>query len=183
VKTTTHFFVTKTKGAKVKKFLLAGILLALIASIGMGGNHVVQAQSAASVVINEYDQNPVGNDNKKSVEEWVELLNRTNFDIDIGGWVVESTHGANTGRIEIPQGTIIKAGGYDIVKRGAQWLDNTEMIILWDANGVEIDRTALTDDDKNDERSWQRCANGHDSNSSSDWRFRIHTPGASNDCK
>ena len=42
------------------------------------------------VVINEVDTNPFGDDSK-SVSEWVELYNPTNFDIDLSGWEIAST--------------------------------------------------------------------------------------------
>ena len=154
----------------------------LFVAIALVTPYAAQSQSEAPIVINEYDLNPVGNDNSKSVIEWVELYNRTNYDINISGWTVESTHGARTGRVVIPQGTILEAGGYYVLGQGSQWLDNTEMIILRNASGNEIDRTAETADDDGDAWTWQRCPNGFDSDSFNDWKFRVGTQGEANNC-
>ena len=46
------------------------------------------------------------------------------------------------------------------------------MIILRDAEGIEVDRTLVAGDTDNDNRYWTRYPDGLDTNSDSDWRFR-----------
>lgn len=134
-----------------------------------------QNNPTINVVINEVELNPSGNDNYKSVEEWIELFNPTADDVDISGWMLSTTHG-RTVTITVPQGTTITANGYYVYGRGSQWLDNEdESILLQDSEGTEIDRTPKMSDDDNDARSWQRYPNGQDS-----WRFHSSTKGSSN---
>ncbi len=64
-------------------------------------------QNSNTVVINEILANS-GND-----EDWIELHNRTNADIDIGGWFL-SDDGSDLSKYRIPDGTIIAAGGYHV---------------------------------------------------------------------
>jgi len=124
--------------------------------------------------------NPPGNDNYKSVEEWIELYNPTSKDVDISGWTISTTHG-RTVTITIPKGTIIKGKSYLIIARGAQWLDNEdESIVLRDDKGNIVDMTPTLSDPYNDGRSWQRYPNGKDTNSRNDWVFKWSTKGDSN---
>jgi len=142
---------------------------------------VILNASSASIVINEVELNPPGNDNYLSVEEWVELYNPTSKDIDVGGWSLSTTHGKRTVTITIPGGTVIKAGGYLVISRGSQWLDNEdESIILRDSGGNIVDQTPLLSDTYNDGRTWQRYPNGRDTNSLSDWVFKLSTKERSN---
>jgi len=129
------------------------------------------------VVINEFEQNPQGED---AGNEWVELYNPTANSIDVGGWTLSTTSGV-TVTVTIPPATKIPAYGYYIVTYGAQWLDNElESVILRDKGGNEVDRTPALTDTFNDGRSWQRYPNGQDTDSISDWSFRASTKGGSN---
>ena len=49
--------------------------------------------SKESIVINEVELNPYGNDLHSDVYEWVELYNPTDDDIDLSGWTLSTTHG------------------------------------------------------------------------------------------
>jgi len=132
------------------------------------------------VVINEFELNPIGNDDELTILEWVELYNPTASSVDIGGWTLSTTHGT-TLTVTIPSGMTIEANGYYIYERGQQWLDNTdESIILKNSSGVEIDRTPIESDGYDDDYCWARFPNGYDTDSSSDWRFQSPTKGASN---
>jgi len=152
------------------------ILYLLLSSFALPG---VIGATSDQIVINEFDQNPPGNDNYGSVMEWVELYNPTSEAVDIGGWTLSTTHG-ETVNVTIPGGTVIAAKGYYIYRR-ARWLDNDgESVILRDASGKQIDGTPARSDDDNDERSWSRYPNGQDTDSATDWRFQQSTEGRSN---
>jgi len=137
--------------------------------------------SLNQVVINEFELNPIGNDNELTVFEWVELYNPTASSVNISGWALSTTHGTMV-TLTIPSNTTLAINGYYICERGQQWLDNTdESIILKNSDGVEIDRTSTKSDNDNDNFCWARFPNGYDTNSSSDWRFQLATKGASNE--
>jgi len=71
--------------------------------------------STAPVVINEFAYDDAGTDDK----EFIELYNRTNAPIDLGGWIVRCVEGTSPGgtntSFTIPTGTTIAAGGYVVV--------------------------------------------------------------------
>ena len=129
------------------------------------------------VVINEVELNPPGTD---TGNEWIELYNPTNYSIDLGGWRISTTHGV-TVTIVLEEGTIIEPHGYLVISYWGQWLDNEgESIILRNRLGVIIDVTPALYDTFNDLRSWSRYPNGRDTDSKSDWLFRVSTRGRSN---
>jgi len=142
--------------------------------------YLVNATTPPHLVINEFDQNPPGNDNYLSVEEWVELYNPASEAVDISGWTLSTTSG-KTVTVTIPGGTVIDANSFYVITRGSQWLDNDgEVIILRDATGNEIDKTPALSDDYNDDESWARYPNGQDVDSDTDWRFQTSTIRESN---
>jgi len=124
---------------------------------------------AGNIVINEFDLNPAGKD---TGNEWIVLYNPSEVEIDMSRWTLETTHGRKV-TVRIPQGTIIPPKGYWTYIHLKQWLDNEdELIVLEDAEGIEIDRTLVARDTDNDNRYWTRYPDGLDTNSDSDWRFR-----------
>jgi len=124
---------------------------------------------AGNIVINEFDLNPAGKD---AANEWVVLYNPTEVEVDISSWALETTHG-ETVTVKIPRGTIMPPKGYWTYIHSRQWLDNEdELIILKDAEGIEVDRTLMASDTDDDNRYWTRYPDGLDTNSDSDWRFR-----------
>ncbi|MCJ7631190.1 lamin tail domain-containing protein, partial [Candidatus Bathyarchaeota archaeon] len=152
---------------------VADVLHTLYMMSTRSGNDPLPSQ----VVINEFEQNPLGPDDGY---EWVELYNPTTSTVDISSWTLSTTHGIIE-TVTIPSNTFIEANGYYICQRTQQWLDNIdESIILRNADGVEIDKTLIANDEDNDNYNWARYPNGYDTNSSSDWRFQPATKGASN---
>lgn len=137
----------------------------------------VQSSSTLHVVINEVELDPAGTDYGT---EWVELLNSATSPVNIGGWTISTTAGV-TVTVTIPQGTIIQPEGYFVYTHYTQWLDNSnECVVLRDASHSEVDRTPVLSDSANDANSWSRYPNGVDTDTSSDWRFRLSTKGGSN---
>jgi len=120
-------------------------------------------ESASSgVEIYAFDQNPAGRDEGN---EWVTLYNPTNESVDIGNWVLQTTHGSVVTET-IPEGTILNPGAYYIYSPPYQWLDNEdESIILKDSEGKEVDRTPILSDIKDDSRCWVR--------KNSEWVFEV----------
>ncbi len=127
--------------------------------------------SLASVVVNELEQDPGGNEDafKTSVTAWFELYNNDNKDVNIGGWSINNSRGQS---MTFPKGTTIKALDYYVRDVEPKWLTHGgEVLRLMDANGREVDRTPVLSDDEDDEGAWTRDPDGRDTNSSEDWKF------------
>jgi competence ComEA-like helix-hairpin-helix protein len=65
------------------------------------------------VIINEILPAPEGAD---EIEEWIELYNKNNFDVDVSGWQIQDTEGTIT-TFTIPQNTKILADNFLVFKR------------------------------------------------------------------
>ena len=144
--------------------LLSGLVVLLVQYIVF-----TSAVLAGNIVINEFDLNPAGKD---AGNEWIVLYNPSEAEIGMSGWTLETTHGKRV-TVRIPRDIIMPPKGYWTYIHPKQWLDNEdELIILRDAEGIEIDRTLVAGDTDNDNRYWTRYPDGLDTNSDSDWRFR-----------
>ena len=65
------------------------------------------------VIINEILPSPKGAD---ETNEWIELYNKNNFDVDLQGWKIQDTEGTMTTYI-FPENTKIPVNGYFVLKR------------------------------------------------------------------
>lgn len=138
-----------------------------------------EAQLADHVVINEIDTNPLGDDYRSPLE-WVELYNPTDEAVDIGGWQVASTS-ISRKTLTFPAGTVIKPGQFLVYSNTLLWFtDVSERVQLKDKPGNIIDETPSLTDLKNDFSSWQRKADGLDTDATNDWVFKSSTAGSSN---
>jgi hypothetical protein len=133
---------------------------------------------ANHVVINEADINPVGDDTKYPID-WVELYNPTPGTVNISGWTIGATTGLRQ-NYTIPSNTIIQSKQFMLFTYGPMWFPHAGAIIqLTNSSGTVIDQTPpLTDFQGGG--SWQRLADGYDTGSSSDWVYKMATPGSSN---
>jgi len=139
----------------------------------------VYAQTSESVVINEVDINPPGDDSQ-TISEWVELYNPTDSDIDIGGWEIASTTVLKK-TMTVPSGTIIEPDQFLTYSFQNVWFtDANESVELRDENNIVIDKTPAITDIQNDFTSWQRLYDGYDFDNSNDWKFVTSTAGSSN---
>jgi len=119
------------------------------------------------VVINEFELNPPGDD--IMINGWVELYNPTPSDVDISGWYL---NGEPSGQfLSIPQGAVIKSGGYYVVVATIGLPNEAAWIELKDSEYKAIDRTPMKSDLKDDDRTWQRSPDGCDQ-----WLFQKTTP-------
>ena len=127
--------------------------------------------SLASVVINELEQDPGGNEDafKTSVTAWFELYNNDDKDVNIGGWSINNSQGQS---MTFPKGTIIKALDYYVLDVQAKWLAHGgEVLRLMDASGRLVDKTPGLSDNEDDEGAWTRDPDGRDTNMTDDWKF------------
>ena len=132
---------------------------------------------ATGLMINEFESNPAGNDDGK---EWVELYNATARTINLSGYMLVPE--SNEAKAFVITGTSIGAFEKKIVMFEKQSLNNSksgkhsgESISLYDPEGKKVDSTPWKKDTYNDDRTWQRKADG-----STSWVFVKGTPGSSN---
>jgi hypothetical protein len=152
--------------------LLVLFVLLCLSAAGMS------AVATSHVVINEFEQNPAGED---SGNEWVELFNPTNQAVNASGWMLIPTRN-RLHNVTLEAGSIIPALGYLMVPPpSSQWLDNEwEIIVLRDAASNIVDMTLNATDTQNDDRSWQRFPNGQDTDADVDWVYLTATRSFSN---
>lgn len=132
---------------------------------------VMQAQS---VVINEFESNPAGNDTNN---EWVEFYNPTNESINMTGWKIYSK---NFDSRDIQSNTTIEPNGYYVLNMTGTFIVNNGDQLTLKNNGNIIDTTPLKSDTTDNNNCWTRVPNGQDTNNDSDWKFQVCTKGAWN---
>jgi hypothetical protein len=131
----------------------------------------------ASVVINEVEQNPPGDENafKTTVQAWFELYNNDDKEVNIGGWVINTSEGRS---MTIPESTVIKGLDYYVSAVPSHWLSKSgEVLILKNETGAEEDRTPVLSDVDDNELAWTRDPDGRDTNSTEDWKFLASSSG------
>ncbi|MDD1749198.1 MAG: lamin tail domain-containing protein [Methanothrix sp.] len=130
-----------------------------------------------SVVINEVEQNPAGDEDafKTSVTAWFELYNNNDKEVDISGWSINTSLGRS---VIFPRGTVIRGIDYYVLDVKPKWLDHSgEVLVLLNATGAEMDRTASLSDEEDNEGAWTRDPDGRDTNSTDDWKFLVSSRG------
>jgi endonuclease YncB( thermonuclease family) len=125
-----------------------------------------------SILINEVELNPRGNDMAK---EWIELYNPTAVDVNIGNFEIRPLFTSAT--IKLPSDAVIEAGETYVIELDRPMLSNTaESLVLANATGDMKDRTPSLVDKGDDERTWQRIPDGNN-----EWQFVENTRGNLND--
>jgi len=137
------------------------ILLALMLSA------ILAASGSATVVINEVELDPSGDD----VSQWIELYNTEDVDVDISSWsVVPLSDRAKEEFIDIAN---ISAKGFYVITFEEQWMDpSEESLILKDEMGTLVDRTPFMYDYSDSDCVWGRAPDG-----SNIWLFLTSTQG------
>lgn len=89
---------------------------------------------SGNVIISEFIPNPDGND---SQEEWIELYNTEEFDIDLGGWQLDDIEGGSS-PYTIDDGVVIGAEEYLVFYRedtGIALNNDEDSVRLFDSEG------------------------------------------------
>ena len=147
------------------RFRSSIILTSLCASI------ITWLGAQGMVVINEVEANPAGDEGafKTAITAWFELYNNDDKDVDISGWSINNSVGRS---MTLPQGAVIKGLDYYVMDVGPKWLAQSgEVLVLKNATGAEVDRTAVLSDEEDSEIAWTRDPDGRDTNSTDDWKF------------
>ncbi|MFB3152781.1 MAG: lamin tail domain-containing protein, partial [Nitrosopumilaceae archaeon] len=154
------------------------IIVGIFAFLLLGGTvtpAISQTAPVTGIVINEVEINPPGNDTFSPIE-WIELFNPTDTAVDISGWQISTSPSRDNFRI--PQGTIISQGEFLLFFYTSAWFtDVAQVVQLLDEQGNVIDETPPFTDVFNDTSSWQRKADGFDTDSPGDWINKFSTPG------
>jgi len=136
----------------------------------------IAATSNGSVVVNEMELNP-----PDSGSNWVELCNSGNVTVDISGWSAVITDGSWVGRMSAPDGTAIPPDGFYVLNGNPLWNhDNGGFVTLYSESGAAIDKTPDRKDLLNNDFTWGRHPDGHDTKTEGDWGFAYATKGRPN---
>jgi len=138
---------------------------------------ILTISSAASVVLNEMELNP-----PEGGADWVEIYNPDNESVDISGWTAEITDGSWVGKLPaVPAGTILQAKGFYVYSGQSSWNHNDGgYATLYSASGEVVDKTANRLDSMNNDFTYGRHPDGHDTNTDGDWGLGSATKGESN---
>jgi hypothetical protein len=151
----------------------SSIILALLCAIIV----IWLGAAQGTVVINEVESNPAGDESafKTAITAWFELYNNDDKDVDISGWSIKNSVGRS---ITLPLGAVIRGLDYYVQDVKPGWLAQTgEILVLTDAGGAEVDRTAVLSDEENNEMAWTRDPDGRDTSSTEDWKFLANSRG------
>lgn len=124
----------------------------------------------SGIVFNEIFPSPIGPDEK---EEWIEIFNQNNFEVDLSGWQIADSKG-KTKIYTFPKGTIVGPKGFLVLSRQTTkiTLNNSgdSLKLLW-PNGKIIDSL-----------SYKKAQRGQSYNrTKSKWIWSsILTPGSAN---
>ncbi|MGY5854938.1 MAG: lamin tail domain-containing protein [Candidatus Thorarchaeota archaeon] len=140
-----------------------------------GESNVVTTASGDSILINEFLPDP----NTLYLEEWIELYNPLDVDIDISGYIIDDITTGGTAAYTLPAGTIIPAHGYVVLYQGVTniALNNAgDTVNYINPDGVTV-LDSYTYGSSTDDVSYGREIDG-----SPTWTtFTLPTPGLPND--
>jgi len=123
----------------------------------------------SDIIFNEILPSPEGEDSK---EEWIEIFNRNNFEVDLSGWRIADTAGKTTSYV-FPEETKIKPGDFFVVYRPI-----TKIILNNDEDGLQL---FSPNGDTMDEISYEKAVLGQSySLFGEKWDWVAPTPGKEN---
>ncbi len=150
----------------------------LKAGIDVGLNLKYSAPFEIGVLINEFESNPSGDD---AGFEWVELYNSTGSRVDLTGYTLHAGSNEKEKYVVLdgsisPRGRmVVTLDSKMVLINGSSNGKSGECIILRDTAGQLVDKTPWCRDEKNDDFTWQRIADG-----STEWALEPGSPNSSN---
>lgn len=156
---------------------LPGIIPGTKTQIDLGVNLKYDLPVKPGLLINEFEQNPEGDD---AGNEWVELFNNTRFPVDLEGYRL--VPGSGKSKAVTLESQLLAPGEKTVIVFDRQTLNNSsgkagdgDMLTLYDPEGNKVDETPWCTDSSNSDHTWQRTFDG-----CVDWSFLKGTPGTSN---
>jgi hypothetical protein len=152
----------KHESIVTKAFLAFSCLLALCS---LGG---------CDIVVNEFELSPPDNGTV-----WVELYNTEDAAVDLDGWVIKIVDEAWEGPIGL-QGSI-DPRGFLAVDGQESWITTGNgTVYLYDASGVEVDKTPQHGDNEHSDFTYGRQPDGKDTDTRADFGYMMASKGRSN---
>lgn len=140
-------------------------LVSLLALCGLGG---------CDVVVNEFELSPPDDGTV-----WVELYNTADAAVDLSGWMIKIADEAWEGPIYL-QGSI-QPRGFLAVDGQESWITTGNgTVYLYDASGVEMDRTPLHGDNAHTDFTYGRLPDGKKTDTKADFGYMMASKGRSN---
>jgi len=147
--------VAMKKESAVVFFLVLTFFLTGVIAVDVTQNLTATIVDDIDIYINEFESNTPGNPD----EEWVELYNDENFEVNIGGWEIYDGLASETLRHTVPLDTFIAGKGFYVAD--VSGLNNSgEFIILKGPNGTIFDETPELADGDDDDNTWSRFPDG-----------------------
>lgn len=108
-------FDIKTKKMKLFKITILIVMIAVILSCNNGNNNA-EVDKSKNIVVNEIlpKNSHFGSDQNGEFDDWIELYNLANEDMDISGYYLSDSKKEPT-KFKFPSGTIIGKNGYLII--------------------------------------------------------------------
>ena len=149
-------------GIAIKAFLALSGLLA-ICGLGM-----------CNVVINEFELS-LPDDGIV----WVELYNTGDTAVDLTGWTIKIVDEPWEGHIALKG--IIEPKGFLAVDGQKRWVTTGNgTVFLYDATGIEVDRTSKQSDSSKSDFTYGRLPDGKKTDTRADFAFMMASKGRSN---
>ncbi|MGB2982969.1 MAG: lamin tail domain-containing protein [Candidatus Bipolaricaulia bacterium] len=161
-----------------RMIVAVSLFAAFVGAVAIQGAGAVEG--VAQIVLNEVELNPQGRD---AGNEWVELLNLSDEEIDLAGWVLTYSYRA-AGEILISEEPLLLGPGERYVFAYPRLMlrnDDKTVIELRDLDGNVIDKTSVIRDEANDAQTWQRVPDGGDPVLPDFWVFGKGTKGKANE--
>jgi hypothetical protein len=153
----------KIKSGVGIKALLAFCGLMAICGLGM-----------CDVVINEFELSPPDNGTV-----WVELYNTGDAVVDLTGWMINIVDKPWKGPISL-KGSIEPKGFLAFDGQDTWTATGNGTVFLYDASGVEVDKTPQKSDDSQSDFTYGRLPDGKKAGTNADFAFMMASKGRSN---
>ena len=163
---------------KTYKYLMASLLVMLFSVTSCVKDEIFEGEETviegSTVVLNEIMSNNVGDG-----VDWIELYNKTNDAIDLGGYMLNDAETVDGGWT-IPGGTMIPANGYIVFEEDTDWdfggvSSGGEWVSFADADGVLLDKELVPSMSANAGLTWAREIDGD-----GEWMVSSPSPNESN---
>jgi hypothetical protein len=126
------------------------------------------------VVINEFELSPPDNGTV-----WVELYNTGDAAVDLTGWMINIVDKPWEGPILL-KGSI-EPKGFLAVDGQKNWVTTGNgTVFLYDASGVEVDKTSQQNDNSQSDFTYGRIPDGKKTDTRADFAFMMASKGRSN---